>query len=76
MAFKSVIKILSGTKPKENCGNFFAQIRKSVQIPFKLQKPPPRILPVSRGAGGNCIKIGLPGKSILRDHYQENMTSR
>ena len=28
------------------------------------------------GAGGNCIKIGLPGKSILRDYYQENMTSR
>ena len=20
--------------------------------------------------GGNCIKIGLPGKSILRDHFQ------
>ena len=26
--------------------------------------------------GGNCIKIGLPGKSILRDYFQENMTSR
>ena len=26
--------------------------------------------------GGNCIKIGLPGKSILRDYSQENMTSR
>ena len=22
------------------------------------------------------FKIGLPGKSILRDYYQENMTSR
>ena len=26
--------------------------------------------------GGNCIKIGLPGKSILRDYFQENITSR
>ena len=25
---------------------------------------------------GKCIKIGLPGKSILRDYFQENMTSR
>ena len=25
--------------------------------------------------GGNCIKIGLPGKSILRDYYQENRIS-
>ena len=25
---------------------------------------------------GNCIKIGLPGKSILRDYFQENRTSR
>ena len=32
--------------------------------------------PSSRGAGTNCIKIGLPGKSILRDYFQENMTSR
>ena len=22
--------------------------------------------------GGNCIKIGLPGKSILRDYFQDN----
>ena len=27
-------------------------------------------------AGGNCIKIGLPGKLILRDYFQENRTSR
>ena len=26
--------------------------------------------------GGNCIKIGLPGKLILGDNFQENMTSR
>ena len=26
--------------------------------------------------GTNCIKIGLPGKSILRDYCQENRTSR
>ena len=26
--------------------------------------------------GGNCIKIGLPGKLILRDYFQENRTSR
>ena len=24
----------------------------------------------------NCIKIGLPGKSILGDYFQENRTSR
>ena len=28
------------------------------------------------GAGGDCIKIGLQGKSILRDYFQENRTSR
>ena len=27
-------------------------------------------------SGMNCIKIGLPGKSILGDYFQENMTSR
>ena len=27
-------------------------------------------------SGGNCIKIGLPGKSILRDYFQENKTSQ
>ena len=26
--------------------------------------------------GTNCIKIGLPGKSILRDYFQENRTSQ
>ena len=25
--------------------------------------------------GGNCIKIGIPGKSILRECFQENRTS-
>ena len=25
---------------------------------------------------GNCIKIGLPGKSILGDYFQEKRTSR
>ena len=28
------------------------------------------------GAGGDCIKIGLQGKSILRDYFQENRTSQ
>ena len=27
-------------------------------------------------SGGNCIKIGLPRKSILGDYFQENRTSR
>ena len=27
-------------------------------------------------SGGNCIEIGLPGKSILRDYFQENKTSQ
>ena len=26
--------------------------------------------------GGNCIKVYLPGKSILGDYFQGNMTSR
>ena len=30
----------------------------------------------SGGPGGNCIKIGLPGKLILGDYFQENRTSR
>ena len=25
--------------------------------------------------GGNCIKMDLPGKSILRDYHQENRSS-
>ena len=28
------------------------------------------------GAVGNCKKIGLPGKLILRDYFQENRTSQ
>ena len=28
-----------------------------------------------RQPGGNCIKIGLPGKSILGYYFQENRTS-
>ena len=31
---------------------------------------------VRRVPGGNCIKIGLHGKLILGDYYQENGTSR
>ena len=31
---------------------------------------------VHREPGGNCIKIGLPGKSILGDYFRENRTSR
>ena len=27
-------------------------------------------------SGTNCIKIGLPGKPILRDYFQENKTSQ
>ena len=28
------------------------------------------------GSGANCIKIGLPGESILRYYFQENRTSQ
>ena len=31
---------------------------------------------VQREPGGNCITRGLPGKSILRDDFVENRTSR
>ena len=35
-----------------------------------------KVLPVwAAEPGGIGIKIGLPGKSILRDHFQENRTS-
>ena len=40
----------------------------------------PHTSPTSRscppGPGANCIIIGLPGKLILRDYFQENGTSR
>ena len=29
-----------------------------------------------RTSGDNCIKIGPPGKSILRDYFQENRSTR
>ena len=38
-----------------------------------LSKSLPNMLPIP---GGNCIKIGLSGKSILRDYFQENRTSQ
>ena len=31
---------------------------------------------VGQGPGGNCMEIGLPGKSILGDYFEENRTSR
>ena len=27
-------------------------------------------------SGGNCIKIGLPGKWIFRDYFHDNITSQ
>ena len=33
-------------------------------------------LELQKKTGTNCIKIGLPGKSILGDYFQENRTSR
>ena len=39
-------------------------------------KPSQRRMCSSSPTGGNCIKIGLPGKSILGDYFQENMTSQ
>ena len=38
-------------------------------------RPEPRTSSRSR-SGGNYIKIGLPGKWILRDHFEENRTSK
>ena len=35
-----------------------------------------RLAAEARRQGTNCIKIGLPGKSILGDYYQEYRTSR
>ena len=34
------------------------------------------LVPVEVVPGGNCIKIGFPGKSIIGDYFQENGTSR
>ena len=35
-----------------------------------------RILPPRPSSGGNCIKMGLLGKLILRDYFQESRTSQ
>ena len=35
--------------------------------------PPPR--GQREQSGGNCVNIGLPGKSFLGDYFQENRTS-
>ena len=35
----------------------------------------PVLLAAERRPGGNCVKIGLPGKLILGDYFQKNMTS-
>ena len=41
--------------------------------PFRCKRAPS---PGRSSPGGSCIKIGLPGKSILGDYFQENGTSR
>ena len=33
-------------------------------------------MPLALTTGGNYIKVGLPGKSILGDYFQENRTSQ
>ena len=38
--------------------------------------PHPSPQPRPSAAGGDCIKVGLPGKSVLGDYFQENKTSR
>ena len=40
-----------------------------------IASEPEAALPLGR-PGGNCIKIGLPGKLILRYYFQKNRTSR
>ena len=44
------------------------------RVYFERRSQPP--LFASMAAGMNCIKIVLPGKSILGDYFQEDMTSR
>ena len=46
--------------------------RREAGVPARLQ---PQTL-LRPHPGTNCIKIALPGKSILGDYFQENMTSR
>ena len=50
--------------------HFWRSCRYPTQSVSKQAAPPPP------SPGGNCIKIGLPGKLILRDYFQENRTSR
>ena len=40
--------------------------------PVKLGPTPLLLLLGGVPPGGSCMKIGLPGKSILRDYVQEN----
>ena len=46
--------------------------RREAGVPARLQ---PQTL-LRPHPGTNCIKIALPGKSILGDYFQENVTSR
>ena len=47
----------------------------SLEIP-RLVLQEVRVETLPRRSGGNCIKIGFPGKLIIRDYFQENMTSQ
>ena len=51
----------------------FGECEAGYELLLYLEKP--FCLPPSESAGMNRIKIGLPGKSIIGDYFQENMTS-
>ena len=50
----------------------------SVRPPSPWRTPPPTRPPPSArtASGANCTKIGLPGKLILGDYFQDNRTSQ
>ena len=62
-------------RPQERLRREEGRVRLAVRA---LQCPPrPRLEGAEQvQPGTNCIKLGISGKSILRDYFQENRTSR
>ena len=64
---KGVIRVVAnGTFHVGGCPDSTGDHRNQEELKVKTTTTP----------GMNCIKIGLPGKSILRDYFQENRISR
>ena len=78
---------LSSCNPQCNCAYSASRLHGHLFFPMKVGHISGKALYLSiisihglswdpQRIGTNCIKISLPGKSILGDYFQENMTSR